>query len=177
MEQSPFNEEEAKDEGRICEPSGQGVPRRESGPDRIVWEDRPSYRSQAFRLAVASVLVFLGALGLGDPEGSSFWTTVGALGGLAWLNAFWRRHSCRYRITDRAAISERGVVSRRVCELRLSQVSRIEVEQGVLERLLGVGSVYLNMGDQSQVEIEFEGIREPDRVRELAADHAMRERS
>jgi membrane protein YdbS with pleckstrin-like domain len=176
VRQCPFCAEEIQDEARVCKHCGRELYFEEAGRDRIVWEDRPSYRSYAVRLSLASLLVFVGALGLGDSEASS-WALLGALGVFVWLHALWRRNARRYRITDRAVIFERGIVSRSVCELRLSEVSRIELEQGFLERLMGVGSLYLNTGDQRRVEVEFEGIREPERVRGLVADHAMRRRS
>jgi hypothetical protein len=50
------------------------------------------------------------------------------------------------------------------------------MEQGIFDRIVGVGSLYLNTADPRAVEVQFDGIREPDEVREIVTQYAKRRR-
>jgi len=66
-----------------------------------------------------------------------------ALGALALAVGFVKRSSTELAVTNRRVIAKFGLVRRSTVELNLSKVESIRVEQTVLGRLLGYGSIFV----------------------------------
>lgn len=66
---------------------------------------------------------------------------LGLLGLLAALSAFVRRATTELAITDRRVIYKTGIVQRHTVEINRSKVETIGVNQSILGRLLGYGTV------------------------------------
>ena len=62
--------------------------------------------------------------------------------GLVLLLMTWiRQWSSEFAVTDRRVIIKTGWLSRRTIELNMSKVESVEVEQGLVGRLLGYGTI------------------------------------
>ncbi len=86
----------------------------------------------------------------------------------AWLllKTFWLRLSIRYRLTTHRFFRERGVVARQIAEVELFRVDDVAVAQGILERILGVGTVTLVTSDANEPRLEIAGVADPVGVKE-----------
>lgn len=76
------------------------------------------------------------------------WTLL-SLGLLAIVTVPWffmalvRRFNTDLAATDKRIIAKTGLISRRVIEQRLAKVDSIRVDQGIMGRLLGYGTIYI----------------------------------
>jgi membrane protein YdbS with pleckstrin-like domain len=71
-----------------------------------------------------------------------------------------------YRLTNRRLFIGRGFQFRRPAPpgLPLHEIAQVRVERGALERLVGVGRVYVNVHNACQPTIILKGVRAPKRV-------------
>ncbi len=79
---------------------------------------------------------------------------------LAWLLGFVgfvelvvveiRRRMTRYLVTDNRIIRTDGIVRRRTMEIPYTQIERVELEQGLLQRILGFGDLVLDTGEDTE---------------------------
>lgn len=63
------------------------------------------------------------------------------VGVLFWLAAFLRYISTEIAVTNKRVIAKTGFITRRTVELNLPKVESIQVEQGLLGRLLNYGTI------------------------------------
>ena len=68
----------------------------------------------------------------------------------------------------------RGIVRRHVQETRLVRVQNVNYQQGVLDRMLGVGTVDFDTAGTDDSEFRFEWVDGPEKV-VRAVDHAIEE--
>jgi membrane protein YdbS with pleckstrin-like domain len=134
------------------------------GPDeRTVWESRRHAVVLAKPLARSSLLGVLGffvfALGWPVMIVGPVLLTLGALGGGL---AIWRWERTKVVVTTEKLFVVHGTVRRRAAAVRLARVPAIEVEQTVLGRLLGYGTLVAG-------ELEIEYVPQPRRVGTLVA--------
>lgn len=107
-----------------------------------------------------------------------FWTAItlgfGIVVTLPWMIAVWiNQKSTDLVATDRRLIHKTGLVSRKVTESRLGKIETINVDQSVLGRLLGYGTISVTGTGVSAV--SFARIADPlgfKRAIEIAADLA-----
>ncbi len=83
-----------------------------------------------------------------------------------WLDC----RATRLTITRKRVTLKRGILSRRLNEVRVADIRNVRVDQSALQRLFGVGSVGVSSSGQGDVEIEVHGIPAPHRVREVLDD-------
>lgn len=70
-------------------------------------------------------------------------------------------------VTEDKVVLRRGLISKATSELWHIDVRNIQVAQGPLQRLLGVGAIAISSAGQSGVEIAVAGIPHPGRVKDL----------
>ena len=74
-----------------------------------------------------------------------------------------------YQATSERLLQRKGLISRKTSEIEMSDIRNVQVNQNVLQRLLGIGNVGVSTSGQADVEINFVGIRDPqivaDRIR------------
>lgn len=58
-----------------------------------------------------------------------------------WLQPFIRQATSEYAITNKRVIIKVGLISRRTLEMNLSKIESVNVNQSILARLLGYGSI------------------------------------
>ena len=88
-----------------------------------------------------------------------------------------KRLSTRYAITDRRLRIQRGIVARNVEEARLERVQNVSVKQGILERILQIGTVdFDTASNRPDDTFEFRGIAQPEKIIRLVDEaHAANE--
>ena len=89
---------------------------------------------------------------------------------IGWL----RRISTKYLITTQRLRITRGIISKKVQETRLERVQNVNYEQGVLDRVLGVGTVDFDTAGTDDSEFRFEWVNNPEQV-VRAVDQAVEE--
>ncbi len=134
--------------------------------ERALYEGRPSWRALmtfyvlGIGLAVA-VIVVLGFLA--DEMGLA--VAIGAvIAGLTLLIGFVRRVGTKYLLTTQRLRISRGIVRKNVQETRLDRVQNVNYSQGVLDRMLGVGTVDFDTAGSDDSEFRFEWINGPEAV-------------
>jgi len=60
---------------------------------------------------------------------------------IAWLRALLERVSTELAVTDRRIIYKRGLIRRHTIEMNMSKVESVDVDQSLLGRILGYGTV------------------------------------
>jgi uncharacterized membrane protein YdbT with pleckstrin-like domain len=137
--------------------------------EQVIYEGRPSWRSiLGFYIIGLVVAVVAGAIaylvsggGLGAAVGGGVFVVVLIVG---WL----KRVSTRYSITDRRMRIQRGIISRNVEETRVDRVQNVTVNQGVLDRILQVGTVdFDTASNRADDTFQFRGIADPGEITRL----------
>jgi len=108
---------------------------------RLHW----SIYGRAVLILLAAAAVAIGAFWIPEPNWQRIaWLAaagIAVLGLLALLAAFIRRHATEIVVTDRRVIYKRGILSRYTVEMHTSKIETVDVDQGILGRLLGYGTV------------------------------------
>lgn len=97
------------------------------------------------------------------------WVALGplALGGLLLLLVWLRVKSCNYRLTTQRLFVRRGWLAKNVHELELYRVKDVVVNQGILQRVLGYGTITVLADDDSTPEMGLVGISQPTKIKEM----------
>jgi membrane protein YdbS with pleckstrin-like domain len=149
------------------------------GPERVLWSGRPSRWHYAGRHLIGWLCLLFGSLALladRDPQGNISdvgtrigWSSAG-LGGLLIVQAALSRLATGYRITTRQVTVRRGILSRRLAVIPLGPIREVTLCQGILDRLLNIGTVGFSTSASSGQEIRFVGIPGPASVQRLVQE-------
>jgi putative membrane protein len=83
----------------------------------------------------------------------------------------WQRHT--YELTGDAVVERRGILNRRERTVQLARLQQVEVEQGILDRMVGTAVVRLETAsDASEVELEVVSLDDARRLRSSLLPHA-----
>jgi uncharacterized membrane protein YdbT with pleckstrin-like domain len=144
--------------------------------ERELYEGRPSWRAlmsfYAIGIGVAGlVLVVVGLLA--DSWGTAI-VIAAVIAALTLVVGYLRRIGTKYLITTQRLRISRGLVRKNVQETRLERVQNVNYQQGVLDRVLGVGSVDFDTAGTDDSEFRFEWVNHPEEV-VRAVDRAVEE--
>jgi uncharacterized membrane protein YdbT with pleckstrin-like domain len=132
--------------------------------ETVLFEGRPSWRSiLGFYVVGFLVSAAIGAVvALIDSTGLGIAVFV-VLFAIAVLIGFLRRLATRYVISDERLWIQRGLLSRHTQETRLARLQNVNTDQGVLERLLRVGTVDFDTAgsDAPEADFAFRGVADP----------------
>jgi membrane protein YdbS with pleckstrin-like domain len=165
------------------------------GPEQVLWEGGPSIAlvyGKLLRVIIRVVIVIaigylafafgLPALGSVSSDLNSFIeqnssaiyvgiVVVLALAVLpsviALLQAIARIKNTHYRVTNQRIVIESGVLSRSLEEIDMRSVDDIEFQQSFLERMFGIGQVFIVSTDKVAPKLALHGIHDPRNTREL----------
>jgi len=147
-------------------------------PEEELWTG--SYSPKAmFGSMLAAIVLTVGGLVV-VPVFALGWTMLllGLLvmwGGLALVLAY-RRLSVRYRLTTYRLFHESGLLSRTTDRLEVIDIDDVRVHQGLVERMLGVGTVKIESSDRTDPELSLPGIDEVRAVADLIDNTRRAER-
>jgi uncharacterized membrane protein YdbT with pleckstrin-like domain len=141
-----------------------GVELRED--EKAVYEGHPSWRAlmSFYAIGVLAGIALFVIVGLLIGE-----TALGVLiGGVVvvgtLLVGWFRRISTVYFISNQRLRISRGVVKRSVQDTRLDRVQNVNFSQGVLDRLLQVGTVDFDTAASDDSEFRFDYVNQPEKV-------------
>ncbi len=77
-------------------------------------------------------------------------------------------------ITNQRTVWARGVINRRSSEVQHDDIRNIQVQQSLVERLVGAGTIAISSAGQDDMEIVARGIARPRRVIETIRTHQRR---
>ena len=92
--------------------------------------------------------------------------------GLALLLIWWiQTLGTTLTVTDEQTTLRKGILSKNTNDVFHSNVRNIQVRQSPLQRIFNVGWLGISSAGQSGLEIEVNGILDPDRVKEIIDEH------
>lgn len=71
-----------------------------------------------------------------------------------------------FTLTTRKVMMQSGIISRKTSEVGMRDIRSINMAQGILERLCGLGTVQIGSAGTGGIEVEFKGIKNPAKVRD-----------
>ncbi len=136
---------------------------------------RPAWRHYWLGLALTAALLLaaLGsALGLIAPGGLADFRPwlLAALALLVFVAL--QRFSWKFTLDNTRVSRHYGLISRNQQSVRIKDLRSIELDQGILQRLLGIGDLAFYSAGSDSAEVRFAGIRDPSRWRD-AVNNAM----
>jgi uncharacterized membrane protein YdbT with pleckstrin-like domain len=153
-----------------------------SDREHVVFEGHPSWRSTlVFYLKGLVAIAIAGALAAGlssivEDEVKPGWIVAAVLVSLVLvlLIGWIKRIATTYTITNHRLHIKRGIIARRTQEARLERVQNVNTDQGVLDRILQVGTVDFDTAGTTDADFAFRGVAQPEKV-VRAVDQAQRE--
>jgi uncharacterized membrane protein YdbT with pleckstrin-like domain len=110
---------------------------------------------------LVAVLIFM-------PDGLG-WTIFVVAALLLWgallLTLVYRKFSVKYRVTSQRLFHELGILRRVTDRIEIIDIDDVTVEQGLVERMLGVGTIRVTSSDRTTPELFMPGI---DDVKQVA---------
>jgi uncharacterized membrane protein YdbT with pleckstrin-like domain len=126
--------------------------------ETVYWRGRMSWRSNLGYVALAAVFLALALAGRHLLLG----TVLLALAGSTMLYAYLRVLATEYIITSTYVYARYGVVARDITQARPEAVVAVNVEQGILGRLLGYGDImFMTPGEGGRGFVVFRGVKDP----------------
>lgn len=123
--------------------------------ERILYEAHPAmFRNHPFYFILCILLV--AALGLGLIMLLIWWVNV--LG-------------TKLTITNEQTTLRTGILSKNTNDVFHGNVRNIQVRQSFLQRLFNVGWIGISSAGQSGLEIEVNGMPDPEKVKQIIDDH------
>jgi uncharacterized membrane protein YdbT with pleckstrin-like domain len=90
------------------------------------------------------------------------WSIFGVAALLIWggllLTLAYRRVSVKYRLTNQRLFHEQGILRRVTDRIELIDIDDVTMEQGLMERVFGVGTVRVSSTDRTTPELLMPGI-------------------
>jgi uncharacterized membrane protein YdbT with pleckstrin-like domain len=144
--------------------------------ERELYEGRPSWRAlmSFYVIGVGVAALVLVIVGLLADSWAPAIVIAAIIAGLTLVVGYLRRIGTKYLITTQRLRISRGLVRKNVQETRLERVQNVNYQQGVLDRMLGVGTVDFDTAGTDDSEFRFEWVNEPEQV-VRAVDSAVEE--
>ena len=127
----------------------------------------------------AGIALLLIVLGIVFPHG---WLWIGIvvavllLGIYQYLKLLYRQWNIRYTLTTLRFVHETGILRRRTDRIEVIDMDDITVEQKMLERLVGVGTIHVTSSDTSDPELVMLGIENVKQVAGVIDETRRKER-
>ena len=163
-------------------PGGPGGPGHVGAPDHeiVYYEGRPLLRADqakaAFWLFVGIALIALPILAhMFEWTWWRTWMTIAAVivAILAFVLPWLVIRATRYRITSYRIDFERGIFTKHIDTLELWHVDDIKFEQGLVDRMMNVGSITVISNDRTTPKLELNGIPDPRKIFDALKDRVI----
>ncbi len=135
-----------------------------TGPEEeTIWQGNMSWRKIIFRVIGSIFLIFLGLplITIEEDIAVCFGSILLLIGSIILIRAIVRKLRTEYVITNKRLYSKYGVVSRNVRQADITKLTDTSFTQTFFDRILGIGSVYVNTAGSNAPEIVFIGLKDP----------------
>lgn len=148
--------------------------------EQVLWEGSYSPKAMLGGWMGAAVLTVVVAAvgGRSDLQRGLFLglLTAALCFGATGLYAMYRRLSTHYRLTSQRFVHQQGLFRRTTDRIEVIDVDDVAYSQGLLQRMIGVGTVKIMSSDTSHAELYLEGIDRVAHVAQLIDDARRAER-
>lgn len=108
------------------------------------------------------------------------WLIVLCLLAAVWLFPasllIYRRLSVYYELTNQRFVHKSGILNRKTNRIEVIDMDDVSYQQGIVERMLGTGSIRIQSSDTSHPKITLDGIDNVEHVAQLIDDARRKER-
>ncbi len=124
--------------------------RTDLGPEKTLWEAHPSflYYVPVFVIGVGLILAF-------------------GLGIIIIILAILDQKNRIFTVTNHKVMIKWGIISRNTKEVAVRDIRNINMSQGLLDRIFGIGSVAIASAGTGTVDVTFIGTKSPTTIRDL----------
>jgi membrane protein YdbS with pleckstrin-like domain len=145
------------------------APHRPSGDEEIVYyEGRPLLRGDQAKAGIM-LIIGVGLIALPILAWLFEWTWWNGwltlisllLAAIVIVVPMLAMRAIRYRVTSYRIDYERGILTKRIDTMELWHVEDIKFEQGLMDRIMNVGSIIVLSNDKSSPRLELHGIPNP----------------
>ena len=126
--------------------------------ETTLYEAHPAmFRNNPFSFVIAVLLIAVFGLGL-----------VILL--IWWLDCL----GTRLTVTNKRCVLREGLISKHTNEVWHVDVRNIQLRKGVVQRMLGVGRIMISSAGQADVEIDIDGLPDPEKIQQIIDAHRER---
>lgn len=150
--------------------------------ERSLWKGGYSGKAMYGTWAVTALLSIAGLVGmllLGDRH-NLIWPVGGAAIIALWVIVLGiymvRRLSVHYELTSQRFIHQRGILVRRTDRIEVIDIDDVSFTQGIIQRMLGVGTIQITSSDRTHPELKLIGIDQVATVSNMIDDVRRDER-
>lgn len=147
-------------------------------PEVELWQGRYSAKAMVGTWVLCGLLTIAG--GLAMVTAAAMALAVLATLAFLWLYSLavlvYRRLQVRYRLTNQRFFHETGILNRTTNRIEVIDMDDITYRQGLIERMLGVGSILITSSDRTNPELWLRGIDEAPKVAAMLDDARRKER-
>lgn len=144
-----------------------GLSNKQPSRDEVLWTNKPSHWNYLGSYFAAILIVLgAGATFLLPTVGPFLWL-IGLLGPIIVLIANVNRIGTRYSVTSGRIMVRKGIVARYQREVPISSIREMKFNQGIIDRLVDIGSFGFSTSASTNVEIVFHGVPRPMQLKEI----------
>ena len=150
--------------------------------ERSLWKGGYSPKAMYGTWLIAAVVTIAAVTGVAllSPGGQTIWLITGAVVLLWWCFAIasyiYRVLGMHYELTTQRFIHQKGVFVRQTDRIEVIDIDDVSYTQGVVQRMLGVGTIRLTGTDRTHPELVMYGIDKVPEVASLIDDVRREER-
>jgi len=133
--------------------------------EEVIYQGHPSWRSTiAFYLKGLLIAVVVGVIVWFAASNAAGGTVAVVIFAIVVLVGFVRRFFIVYTITNQRLRIQRGIIARRVQQTQIERVQNVNTNQGVIQRIMQVGTVDFDTAGTGDSDFSFVGVNNPDDV-------------
>lgn len=146
--------------------------KKSAGPEKKIWEGHPSVLYYLGDWIGGFLFVVLGLVPPSLPPYSQFAFMspyslfLAGIGLWIIVYSILDQKTRVFTHTTRKVMTKVGIVSRKTHEVAIRDIKSINMNQGILERIFGLGSIQIGSAGTGGVDVEFKGITNPAIIRD-----------
>ncbi len=150
--------------------------------ERSLWKGGYSAKAMYGTWLLSAVVTVAALVGLSmfGNQHPAVWPAGGAVLAAWWCIAIgtfiYRRMSVSYELTSQRFIHQRGILVRRTDRIEVIDIDDVSFTQGIVQRMLGVGSITLTSSDRTHPELRLTGIDQVNTISNMIDDVRRDER-